>query len=110
MKCDIKRHVNKCTHYQQFKASSLTPTRLLQSLSISHLMLDGIFIDFVEGLHKSHEIDAVLVTVDCFRKYAHFVGLKHPFSTKDVTDKFVREKCNSTSYHCQSSPIRVASS
>lgn len=54
-------------------------------------MWDNISTNFVEGLPKSCSIDAVLIIVDLFSKYARFIGLKHMFSTKDMADKFVLE-------------------
>ena len=39
---------------------------------------------FVEGLPLSHTFNAILVVVDRFTKYAHFVPLKHPFTTPQI--------------------------
>ena len=47
--------------------------------------------DFVKGLPKSGGIDTSMVVVNCLSKYVHFIGLKHPFSAKDVAAKFTRE-------------------
>ena len=40
--------------------------------------------DFVEGLAKSQLKDVVLVEVDKFTKFVHFVPLSHPYSTAKV--------------------------
>ena len=40
--------------------------------------------DFIEGLALSHNFSAILVVVDHFIKYAHFVHLKHPFTATQI--------------------------
>ena len=47
--------------------------------------------DFVEGFLKSRGIDMIMVVVEFLSKYAHFIGLKHPFSVKDIAANFTRE-------------------
>jgi hypothetical protein len=36
--------------------------------------------DFVEGLLVSENKDIILVVVDRFTKYAHFISMKHPIN------------------------------
>jgi hypothetical protein len=45
--------------------------------------------DFIEGLSSSEGANTILVVVDRFTKYAHFVPLKHPYSAPQIGRVFV---------------------
>jgi hypothetical protein len=45
--------------------------------------------DFIEGLPKSNGYDVILVVVDRLTKYAHFVAIKHPYTTADIAQVFM---------------------
>jgi hypothetical protein len=45
-----------------------------------------ISLDFIEGLPKSAGKDVILVVVDKFTKFAHFIPLSHPYIVKKVVD------------------------
>jgi len=40
--------------------------------------------DFVEGLPPSNSYNTILVVVDCFTKFAHFIAIKHPFTAAHI--------------------------
>jgi len=45
--------------------------------------------DFIERLPKSKGKDNILVVVNRLTKFAHFIGLTHPFTTQDVARVFL---------------------
>jgi transposase InsO family protein len=45
--------------------------------------------DFIEALPLSAGYTCILVVVDLFSKYAHFVPLKHPFTAATVAQSFL---------------------
>lgn len=45
--------------------------------------------DFVEGLPRSEGKDCILVVVDRFTKFAHFLSLSHPYTTQEVAKVFL---------------------
>lgn len=46
--------------------------------------------DFLEGLPTNQSYEVILVLVDRLSKYAHFIPLKHPFTTKSIARAFVK--------------------
>ena len=44
--------------------------------------------DFMEGLPRSEGCDTIMVVIDCFTKFAHFVPLRHPFNATQVARAF----------------------
>jgi hypothetical protein len=84
MKAAVQEFVQQCTIYQQAKHEHCKPLGLLQPLRIPQGAWQEISMDFVEGLPNSAGYDVILVIVDRYTKYAHFVPLKHPYSANSV--------------------------
>ena len=91
MKQDIQKYCEKHTVCQRNKPLALTPAGLLMPPQIPHRVWEDISMGFIEGLPKSASYEVILVVVDQFSNYAHFLTLKHPFDAKTVADLFTKE-------------------
>lgn len=93
MKRDIENYVAKYVVCQQDKYAALAPSDLLQTLLIPTKVWDDIAMDFIEGLPTFDGFNSILMVVDRMSKYAHFIGLKHPYSALNVAHAFVTIHC-----------------
>jgi hypothetical protein len=62
---------------------------LLQPLPIPDAAWQMVSMDFIKGLPQSGAVNCVLVVVDKFTKYAHFLPLKHPYSAQSIAKVFL---------------------
>jgi hypothetical protein len=75
MKQDIHRYVQSCSTCQQAKLDRSRYPGLLAPLPIPPHAWHSISMDFIEGLPKSGSMDCILMVVDRFSKYSHFLAL-----------------------------------
>lgn len=89
MKAAVTEFVQQCDVCQHAKHSNQHPNGLLQPLPVPKGAWQDISMDFIEGLPMSDGANTILVVVDRFTKYAHFIPMKHPFSAQQVGRIFV---------------------
>jgi hypothetical protein len=89
LKQDVVSYISKCQVCQQAKSEHTRTPGLLQPLPIPEKAWDIISLDFIEGLPKSSRYDTILVIVDKFTKYGHFLPLSHPYTASSIAQLFV---------------------
>lgn len=85
----VLKFVKECTVCTQAKPDRAKSLGLLQPLLVPRSAWEIISLDFVEGLPLWGGFNAILVVVDKYSKYAHFMPLRHPFSVATVARLFI---------------------
>lgn len=89
MKARVNEFAKACAVCLKNKSKNMPHPGLFQHLPVPKMAWAHITLDFVEGLPKSEGKDVVMVVVDMFTKYAHFISLSHPFMAQVVVDLFM---------------------
>jgi transposase InsO family protein len=89
MKKQIHKWVQTCQVCQQAKPERVKYPGLLKPLPVPHRPWQHIALDFVEGLPQSGRYNCLLVVVDRFSRYGHFIPLAHPYTAATVASLFV---------------------
>lgn len=90
-KKSVQEFISNCQVCQQNKWETLQPAGLMQPLSVPTRIWADISMDFVEALPKVSGKTVILVVVDRFSKYAHFIALSHPYTAVSVAEAFFRD-------------------
>jgi hypothetical protein len=85
----VHTFVHSCIRCQQAKPDRSKSPCLLQPLPMPKGAWEIISMDFVKGLPLSGSFDCIMVVVDKFTKYAHFLPLHHSFSAAHVAKVFI---------------------
>lgn len=84
LKRDVESFVQQCQVCQQAKHELIHSPGLLQPLPIPNGAWQDLSMDFIEGLPCSDGCNTILVVMDRFTKYSHFIPLKHPYTAQGV--------------------------
>jgi transposase InsO family protein len=89
LKSAVQLFVQSCPTCQQAKPDRAKYPGLLQPLPVPSMAWQSISMDFIDGLPLSKGKNCILVIVDRFSKYSHFVPLAHPFTAQSVAKLFL---------------------
>jgi hypothetical protein len=89
MKADTLAFVKSCTTCQQAKPNRSKYPGLFSPLPVPDGAYHTISMDFIKGIPRSGSVNCILVIVDKFSKYNHFVPLLHPFTAAKVAEAFL---------------------
>jgi hypothetical protein len=89
MKEEVHKYVQSCQICQMTKPELIHTPGLLQPLPIPESTWTSISMDFITGLPKSEGKEVIMVVVDRFTKYSHFIPLSHPYRAADVAQSFL---------------------
>jgi hypothetical protein len=89
MKTVVSNFVQSCIVCQQAKPDRMKSPGLLQPLAVPEGAWQVVTMDFVDGLSLSGSANCILVVVDKFTKYAHFLPLKHPYTAMSVAKVYM---------------------
>lgn len=89
MKQDVQTFVSSCTICLRAKPDRTKSPGLLHPLPVPTAAWSLITMDFIEGLPTSGGMNTILVVIDKFTRYGHFIPLRHPFTAASVAKLFL---------------------
>jgi len=98
LKEKVQKFVQQCQTCQQAKVEHIRTLGLLQPLLVPTQACQIVSLDFIEGLPTFDHYNAILVVIDKFSKYGHFIPLHHPFTATQIAKLFLIMCTNSMDY------------
>lgn len=89
MKAQTTVYVQHCEICQRAKPDLSRYPGLLEPLPVPTQFWQMVSLDFIEGLSRSGRYNCILVVVDKLSRYAHFIGLSHPFTASTVASAYM---------------------
>jgi hypothetical protein len=96
----VHNFVQACDVCQRAKSEHIKLPGLLQPLEVPDHAWQVISMDFIEGLPLSDHCNVILVIVDKFSKFAHFLALRHPYTALSVSTFYGSHTLHSWSASC----------
>jgi hypothetical protein len=90
MRQAVQKFVAKCQVCLQAKSERSRYPGKLQPLPVPTEAWQTISMDFIESLPKSANASCILVIIDKFTKFGHFIPLSHPYTTSSVASVFMQ--------------------
>lgn len=91
LKQSVQTFVSQCSTCQQAKYDRAAYPGLLSPFPIPDGAWQTVSLDFIEGLPRSNKYNCILVVVDKFSKYVHFLPLAHPFTAFQVALVYITQ-------------------
>lgn len=88
LKQTVTAFVQSLSICQQAKVEHYKLPGLLQPFPIPETAWIMVSMNFIEGLPKSGKWNAILVVIDKFNKYAHFVPISHPYIALSIAQQY----------------------
>jgi len=85
----IRQYIRECNVCQRNKHENVASPGLLQPLPVPFALFIDISMDFIDGLPKLEGKEVIMVVVDRFSKYAHYMALSYPYSAPMVARVFM---------------------
>jgi hypothetical protein len=104
MKQQVQQFVAACQVCQQAKPECVLYPGLLKPLVVPSTMWHTVSLDFIHGLPPSSRFNCILVEIDSFSNYGHFIPLRHPFTAAKIADVFI-----DNIYRLHGLPVKVVS-
>lgn len=89
MKKFVQQYVQSCLICQKAKPERVSYPGLLSPLPVPTKAWETVTMDFISGLPSSDQFDCIMVVIDKFTKYGHFIAVKHPYNAQKIADIFL---------------------
>ncbi|GMJ00774.1 hypothetical protein HRI_003746600 [Hibiscus trionum] len=91
LKTAVSTYVRNCETCKRINSENVPYPGLLQPLPVPEHAWQIISMDFIKGLPTSQKYNCILMVIDKFTKYAHFLPLAHPYTALDIANAYLSQ-------------------